>query len=486
MRGVQLLNLFQKTWFFFLLHTILAILIFDLFIFTPDEIAYLETFSRLFDKSFSNPTWGSGWFGAPVIFLKLLYFPAYLVTLLGIPDFLALRLISIVLISLSFSLCKSSVFGNIKGKTGSQASNLPILLFYVPSVFLWTTTGLRESFILFGITLIFYSFCKIDIKTTYFGYFLLISGSYFLISTKFYLWIIVAISIFISLLLVTLKTKDVQTSLLKILASIIIPFCIFALTVQGPVLQFLLESVRSQSIQSAGEREGGSRTTVTVPSKSGVDLDTGSTVTVPSKSGVDLDTGSEVVVSELVVSGDYTLIAVHNYIENKPRAFVTRVMEILGLDSIVDKRYQEVLNKTADAKASTDAPNLEAQSDPSSLKAGKISEPVSLVAASIVFILGQIPLMQSKSLFLDITAWESPIWWFCYLVIMFQFSKAIRFSKPIPSQIILPTITFFLLVAFSALVEVNAGTAFRHRSILLPSLIFMLIGLQKSRELKSN
>ena len=478
-KGIRVWGLIESTTFFFALHAFLALLIFDFFIFTPDEIAYLETFSKLYDGAYSNPTWGSGWFGTPPLFLQIVYFPSYLLTLVGLPNFLALRFASIILITFSFLMCKSIMREKVLGDSNSRVQKFAVLLFYVPSVFLWTTTGLRESFILFGLFLVFFAFNKLDCKPTYFGYFLLFTGSYFLISTKFYLWIVFACSIVVSVLITVAILRNYKTSIKKIVASIVFPFFLFILTIPAPVFDFLVETIRPGSVQSAGERVGSSLTKVKVEANDVSGSDSLEKIT-EGTSRTDIEQNGEI-----VITGDYTLIAVRKYINDKPTAIMSKLIELFGVEPAIESRYQEIIRKTSEKVSESNTKESIEASDPSKLDPGKLSSPPSVIAAGFTFMVGQVPLLQSRSLFLDLTAWESPVWWACYIYIFVQLVMLFKRKLAFNLQLILPFITLVFFVGFNALVQVNAGTAFRHRSILLPSIIFLILGFRQQRSIRS-
>jgi hypothetical protein len=67
------------------------------------------------------------------------------------------------------------------------------------------------------------------------------------------------------------------------------------------------------------------------------------------------------------------------------------------------------------------------------------------------------------------------MWWVLYLIVLLALIKYGRKRIVRDPVILLTGILFFALVAFSALVEVNLGTSFRHRSILLIPLLVMFI-----------
>ncbi len=72
-----------------------------------------------------------------------------------------------------------------------------------------------------------------------------------------------------------------------------------------------------------------------------------------------------------------------------------------------------------------------------------------------------------------------------YALVIFQFLRFRKVKFLRDPQIPLTFIFLTGEVAFSALVEVNLGTSFRHRSILLVALVFLYVRLaQRAREQK--
>ena len=75
------------------------------FAFAPDEAGYLSTFRDLYGSSLeTNPQYNSGWIAAPKVFLWITYLPARILNLLGVPDILSIRILSIALSALSLYL----------------------------------------------------------------------------------------------------------------------------------------------------------------------------------------------------------------------------------------------------------------------------------------------------------------------------------------------------------------------------------------------
>ena len=123
------------------------------------------------------------------------------------------------------------------------------------------------------------------------------------------------------------------------------------------------------------------------------------------------------------------------------------------------------------------------------LEPGKISNPISLIWPAFVFLCGPFPFVGNPGIAVLISSFESPLWWALYALVVFQFIRfrKVRFLRD--PQILFTLIFLAGEIAFSALVEVNLGTSFRHRSIILIPLVFLYVRLaqraseQKEKEL---
>jgi hypothetical protein len=75
--------------------------------FAPDEVGYLNTFNIVYTWPI-NPLAqsASGWIAAPTIFLWIAYLPAKLLNLVGLPDYLSVRIPSILLAAIDLQLMK--------------------------------------------------------------------------------------------------------------------------------------------------------------------------------------------------------------------------------------------------------------------------------------------------------------------------------------------------------------------------------------------
>ena len=126
--------------------------------------------------------------------------------------------------------------------------------------------------------------------------------------------------------------------------------------------------------------------------------------------------------------------------------------------------------------------NVEASQDSLSLtghilKPGNISEPLTLVWPAIEFLSGPFPFNGNLGIAISIASLETPLWWAIYLGLISQFVRFRRHKPMRDPQIVLINIFLIGFIAASALVEVNLGTSFRHRSVLLVPLVFLYLRL---------
>ena len=132
---------------FFAAHLLLACFLGRFFGLAPDEVGYLFTFNNVYTWPINTVAQtGSGWITAPTVFLWIAYSPAKILNLFGVPDYLAIRFLSIVVTAASLYLLKD-ILDRVTPK-GKPSPRIVLIAFFIPSVFLWTSVGLRESFII--------------------------------------------------------------------------------------------------------------------------------------------------------------------------------------------------------------------------------------------------------------------------------------------------------------------------------------------------
>lgn len=143
-------GIIRKNTFFVLFsitHILFALILGRLYALAPDESGYLSTFNSVYTLPIGTSAQsGSGWITAPTIFLWVAYLPAKILNIIGVPDYLAIRLLSILITGISLNLLLNMQEVSKKFRKLSRAAIY--FPFFIPSVFLWTSVGLRESFII--------------------------------------------------------------------------------------------------------------------------------------------------------------------------------------------------------------------------------------------------------------------------------------------------------------------------------------------------
>jgi hypothetical protein len=459
--------------FFLLGHLVMAIGLGRLFAFAPDESGYLYTFNNLYGQSTDpNPQYQSGWITAPKAFLWVAYLPAKLLTLLGMPDYAAIRILSIALTLFSILMLRKVCF-----KTSNQTKNSDKWIFaayLIPSVFLWTTVGLRESFIIAEIAAFLVGFNYLWAGKSVKGATLIAIGSYGLLSTKSYLWLCLMLATLMCCGIIVFQRVSKKLILKFLTAGLLVPLALFACTTSIYALSFILKS----DISDTGKRSGDSITQIYVDGSGNLGGLGGDKP--PSASG-----GNQEEVKLITFHGDYTLVALYFYLQDNPNSIFTKLMSVSKLKNKVEQIWSEKI------KLGLIYEDVEAGSDTSSLNGhiltpGQIDKPFSMVWPAFVFLFGPFPLIGDPGIAAAVASFESILWWLLYMALAIQFFR-FRQSKVLQDPTLILSVIFTLgFIAFSALVQVNLGTSFRHRSVLLVPIIFMFLRLrQRAAELAS-
>jgi hypothetical protein len=435
--------------FFFVSHVIFAIFLGRMFAFAPDESGYLFTFNNVYTLPVNTYAQSSsGWNTTPTIFLWIAYLPAKILNLMGVPDFLSIRILSIAMITLSLFL-----FLKMTHKRKQRRTIPPKLIFFcffIPSVFFWTSTGLRESFLIFAITLFLVGIHFLFQKKNKEGLFILFVGSYALISVKQYLWVLLMLSV-ILFSIINISLRIHRKSVFKLaVAGFIAPLILFLETSSS----LALSSNLNLNLLEIGVRSGSSTTQI--------------------EKGESL----------IYIEGDSILIALRSYLVENPDSAFTKAFSVFNFDDKIESLWNEKLQ----AESMSDSKQIKediSSLNSSVLKPGLITEPWTMLWPSFVFLMGPFPFIGEPDFATKISSFESPLWWLLYLLVIYQFY---RFRKL--RLISDPAILFALIflageIAFSSLVEVNLGTSFRHRSILLAPLVFIYLRIaQRAHELR--
>ncbi len=477
---------------YFLTHVSFSTILGRNFLLAPDEGGYLYTFNNLYGNSIDqNPQLSSGWITAPKFFLWMMYAPAKILNIFGVPDYLAIRYLSIALGALTIHfLLKCSP--DRRDYRRFSLTN-PLLIFFVPSIFLWNSIGLRESFIIAELALFFlganYFFQDEEKK----GIILSFLGSFGLLATKNYLWVCLSIAILLTCIFFRVLKVNGSRALKFIVTTILLPLTLFGATSSIYVLEFIIGG----SITAVGERSGESVTTILIDTGKvknqtgdgsenqtgdGSENQTGDGSENQTGDGSENQTGDDNDKEMVTLFGDSTLISLKTYLDGNPNSRLTKLLELIGAKDEINRVWNK---KLREALANG---NVKVKEKPSInndiLKPGKLDNPLSVIRAACIFLFGPFPFLGDPSLSIQILSFESPMWWAFFLGVFVQVFRHRHTRFYLEPTIALAAIFLFGEILFSALVEVNLGTSFRHRSIIVVPLVYLCFRIGRLKHQK--
>jgi hypothetical protein len=180
-----------------------------------------------------------------------------------------------------------------------------------------------------------------------------------------------------------------------------------------------------------------------------------------------------------VATGGMTVHALLDQLKGSPNTILARIAKALGITSKL-----EVISKSA-IIVETDKSVVENQKKLSLQQAG-LTKPVQVLESSIKFLLVPFIFIDNGSLFLNIQSIETPVWFFIYGLFFVGLYKVIRRRREFDYAVMLATIFVLEFVGISALIEVNVGTALRHRSLLLIPILVIWVAQKKTEVKKIN
>lgn len=180
---------------------------------------------------------GSGWIRAPTIFLWIAYLPAKILNMIGVPDYLSILVVSILLTVMSLYLLKNLPERSAVNREAPQ--KLFLAVFFISSVFLWTSVGLRESFIIpeTGIFLTGLNFL-VQEKNKH-ALVVLFIGPYGLVSTKNYLWACLMVTVILSIVIFLFPGINRRKIIKLLIARFLVLIIAFGCTTSAYALDFI-------------------------------------------------------------------------------------------------------------------------------------------------------------------------------------------------------------------------------------------------------
>lgn len=412
------------------LHVTFSILLGNITAFAPDEGLYKSIFSRLYSAGFTSDVLGFS--GAWEPWLRLIYLPAKLLTYLGFTDLLAVRFLAIGCSSFATYLVVQVAKSNHRDDRIFRAAIISIS--FIPTVFLWSSIGLRESFLYLSISAILFSLSRIHIEPKWYWFLVLSISLLSLSQTKSYIFVIMMIALILSVLIEAIKFRKFKFTHLLLIFITLIPILV------NPSL--------AEAVRNGGEAQ-------IIAAVSEVPATEPVTETAT-------DSTSELTKdpANTVLSRGMTIHALVDQLSSDSHSLISRIANKLGLTAkleAISKSSVVVVGSEEDLENKTQL----------SLKRATFTSPDLLTHAIARFMFVPLLLTDNGSLFLNIQSIETPVWIFMYLLfftVIFYIAKGRRFLDYATTTAVIFVIEFVLL---SALTEINVGTALRHRSLLL-------------------
>ena len=442
------------------LHLMFSFGLGNIFVLAPDENAYLFTFDNIYSNPSSNPQFSSGWITSPQIFLWIALGPAKLLTTVGIPSIFAIRLESILLSVVSYLLLRNIVEMRNSDRRYTLLLNF---CFSIPSIFLWTSLGLRESFIIFAFSLFSFSISKFIELNRSFYLVLMIFAGYSLLSIKNYLFFVFAITVLISLVISLITQIDARKFLLITISFILIPLCTYWASSTPYAFEFMYKAILSGDISETSQRSGESITKV--PTSSSLGNTAGNTAGNTQE--------------YVTLRGDYTLITTYDFLRSPGNDLLKSLLNALGVTKVVNYEYQKKVREALLDKKKDSKPI-------GIIQPANLSSIVSILVAASYFVLGPFPPDLDKGFFGYLISFEAPLWWILAIFVFITIKRDFRRIDLKNSNLQLHSILLLGLLLMSALVEVNLGTSFRHKSILVVPLLVLVFSLAKNDSSKSH
>ena len=431
------------------LHVTFSVLLGNITAFAPDENVYKSIFARLYSASFTSDVLGFN--GAWEPWLRLVYLPAKLMTYVGISDLMAARFLAITYSVLATLLVIKIAKENHRDDRIFKIAIITIS--FIPTVFLWSSIGLRESFLYLEISAILFCFSRLRNNIDFRNTFLLGFALFSLAMTKNYIYILFLFATLITLVLFSVINRRNFVNHLLVLSLALIPLAVNP-TLIPAINNYLLGQVEKVDTIEIGDINNDGRCDNFEPCSNGN------------------GNGNEEDLVGYVATGGMTVHALLGELERDPNTFVARIASALGITAKL-----EAISKSA-IVVETDESVVENQKKLSLQQAG-LKKPLQVLESSAKFLLVPFIFMDNGSLFLNIQSIETPIWLFIYGLFFVGLYQIIRRRHELDYAVMMATLFAFEFVAISALTEINVGTALRHRSLLLIPILVIWVARKK-------
>jgi hypothetical protein len=436
------------------LHVTFSVLLGNITAFAPDENVYKSIFARLYSAGFTSDVLGFN--GAWEPWLRLVYLPAKLMTYVGISDLIAARFLAITYSALATLLVIKIAKENHRDDRIFKIAVTTIS--FIPTVFLWSSIGLRESFLYLEISAILFCFSRIRNNVDLRNILLLGFAFFSLAMTKNYIYILFLFATLITLALFSVLNRGNFINHLLVLSLALLPLAVNP-TLIPAIDNYLLGQVEKVDTIEIGDINNDGRCDKFEPCANG--------------NGNGNGNGNEEDSVGYVATGGMTVHALLDELERDPKTLVARIASALGITTKL-----EAISKAA-IVVETDKSIVENQKQLSLQQAG-LKKPLQVLESSAKFLLVPFIFMDNGSLFLNIQSIETPIWLFIYGLFFLGLYQIVRRRHEFDYAVVMATLFALEFVAISALTEINVGTALRHRSLLLIPILIIWLARKKT------
>jgi hypothetical protein len=327
-----------------------------------------------------------------------------------------------------------------------------IAISFIPTVFLWSSIGLRESFLFLEISAILFFLSRIKDEIDIRNLLGLAISVFGLAMTKNYIFILFLFA-FIPTLFVfsVIKRKRFVTHIL-ILSIAVMPLAFNPQLVPAISSYFKGQVAKVDTIE-IGDINNDGRCDSFEPCANGSGKEDVETV-------------------DYVATGGMTVHALLDQLKGSPNTIVARISSALGITAKLEAISKSTIVVETDKEVAENQKKL-------SLQQAGLTKPLQVLESSAKFLLIPVIFIDNGSLFLNIQSIETPIWLFIYVLFFVGLYQLARRRREFDYAVMVATLFAFGFVAISALTEINVGTALRHRSLLLIPILVIWVARKK-------
>jgi hypothetical protein len=441
------------------LHVTFSILLGNITAFAPDEGLYKGIFSKLYSAGFTSDVLGFS--GAWEPWLRLLYLPAKLLTYLGFSDLLAVRFLSIGCSALATFLLVKMAKDN--GRDDRMFKAAIIAISFIPTVFLWSSIGLRESFLFLEISAILFFLSRVKDEIDIGNLIGLAFSVYSLSMTKNYIFILFLFAFVPTLLVFSIIKKRRFLTHILILGIAVMPLT-FNTELVPAISGFFNGQVAKVDTVEIGDFNNDGRCDSFEPCANS---------NSNSNSNGNGNGNSNEDQVDFVATGGMTVHALLDQLNANPNTIVARIANAFGITAKLEAVSESAMVLETDKKVVENQKRL-------SLQQAGLTKPLQVLESSSKFLLIPFIFIDNGSLFLNIQSIETPIWLFIYGLFFVGLYQLVRRQREFDYAVMIATMFALEFVAISALTEINVGTALRHRSLLLIPIVAIWIARDKN------